>query len=157
MDELNANKPKVEAIFDKLIELIGIDVSNKVSVDEENQAIKIDINAGEQAGLLIGNRGETLYSLQSIVGMIAMQELGNWVRIIINVDDWRDRQDERLQSLASQTAARAVESGEEQKLYNLKPFQRRIIHMALKENEEVETQSSGEGRDRYLSIYPKKK
>ncbi|MBN1169097.1 KH domain-containing protein [Candidatus Woesebacteria bacterium] len=157
MSKLEENKNVVEEIFKELSGKIGLEVSYEVVVDEENEAIKIEIEAGDQAGLLIGNRGETLYSLQTVIGMIVMNKIGEWVRIIINVDDWRDRQEERLEGLATQTAERALETGEEQRLYNLKASQRRIIHMALKENKKVETESSGEGRDRYLVIRPKKK
>lgn len=156
MAKLEKNKAIVKEVFDDLVKKIGLDVSYEVDVDEENEAVKIDIEAGEQAGLLIGNRGETLYSIQTVVGMIVMNKAGEWVRIFVNVDDWRDRQEERLENLASQTAQRAIESGEEQRLYNLKPSQRRIVHMSLKDSKDVETESSGEGRDRYLSVRPKK-
>lgn len=157
MTKLKDKQPVVEKVFDELVSLIGLEVTSKISVDEENEAIKIDIEAGEQAGLLIGNRGETLYSLQTVVGMIVMKREGEWVRIIINVDDWRDRQEERLENLATQTAERAIESGEEQRLYNLQPSQRRIVHMALKNNDDVESESNGEGKNRYLIVRPKEK
>jgi spoIIIJ-associated protein len=154
--KLKESKEIVEKIYKELFELIEIEVESEIIADEENEAVKININAGDQAGLLIGNRGETLYSLQSIIGMMVMRKTGDWVRVIVNVDDWRERQEERLKNLATQTAERALESGEEQRLYNLKPSQRRIVHMTLKENDEVDTESSGEGRDRYLVVRPRK-
>lgn len=156
MAVLSKNKKVVKEVFDELVKKIGLEVKYEVSVDKENEAIVIDIDAGDQAGLLIGNRGDTLYSLQTVTGMLVMNKIGDWVRVIVNVDDWRNRQEERLKSLAVQTAERVIENGEEQKLYNLKPSQRRIVHMALKDSKEVETESVGEGRDRYLSVHLKK-
>jgi spoIIIJ-associated protein len=75
---------------------------------------------------------------------------------VVNVGDYMQKQEEQLRDLAAATAERARETGDPQLLYNLNPSQRRIIHMALSE-EDVETVSEGEGRDRHLVVSLKKK
>jgi spoIIIJ-associated protein len=146
----------IEELVNELLRLMGTNAKTKVSEDKEDGAIKVDIET-EEVGLLIGHHGETLNSIQTILGMIFRQKTGEWARIIVNVGDWREKQEEYLKHLAEQTAARVRETGQEQALYNLTPGQRRIIHLALSSNSDLETESTGEGRNRYLVVKPKKK
>jgi len=146
----------IEETTNELLSLMGTNAKAKVSEDKENEAFRIDIET-EEVGLLIGHHGETLNSIQTILGMIFRQKTGEWTRIIVNVGDWREKQEEYLKHLAEQTAARVKETGQEQSLYNLTPGQRRIIHLTLSSDPELETESIGEGRERYLVVKPKKK
>lgn len=147
----------VKEITTKLFKLMGIKSKPEISEDKENEAILVDIKTDEEAGLLIGNRGETIDSIQSILGMIFRQKTTQWKRIIVNVADWREKQKNRLSELANQVAERARMSGEPQPLYNLNPGQRREIHLALSEEKDIETESLGEGKERYLVVKPKEK
>lgn len=146
----------VNELAEELFSLMGTSVDFEVSKDEKNNAVFVDIDAGEETGLLIGYRGETLASIQAALGMMARQKTGDFVRIIVNVGDWREKQEEQLKSLAVQAAQRARETGESQPLYNLNAAQRRIVHMVLSEEEDIETESHGEGEDRYLVVNLKK-
>ena len=92
---------------------------------------------------------------QVILGMIYKRKTGEWQRIVVDVSNWREKEEERLISLATITAQRAKDTGEVQYLYNLTPAQRRVIHLTLSENPGVSTESQGEGKDRYLAITPK--
>ena len=123
-----------------------------VSLDEANDTLVVNIDPGEETGLLIGRQGETLLALQSIIGISTKQLLGDWKRVVVDIADWREKQEDHLKSLAESTAQRAIETGEDQPLYNLTPAQRRVVHMSLAENDEVTTESVGEGPDRYLVI-----
>jgi len=87
--------------------------------------------------------------------MIVKRKLGEWVRLILNVGDWREREEIHLKELASQTAARAKETQEPQALYNLTPAQRRVIHLFLSADPEIETESQGEGKERFLTVRKK--
>ncbi len=145
----------IEELANELINLIGAKAKIKVWEDKENEAFRVDIET-EEVGLLIGHHGETLNSIQTILGMIFRQKTGEWTRIIVNVGDWREKQEEYLKHLAEQTAARVKETGQEQPLYNLSPSQRRIIHLTLSSDPSLETESIGEGRERYLVVRPKK-
>lgn len=146
---------KVQAITTELLEKMGLTCTLSSSVLSEDTAILVDINPGDAAGLLIGKKGETLLALQLVVGLIFKTQNDRRVRILLNVNDWREKQNERLIELADQTAHRALEEGRDQNLYNLTPGQRRIIHTHLSQNTSVITESVGEGRERYLVVKPK--
>lgn len=145
-----------EEVAKELLKLMGSKAKTKVTYDDEQDAVYVDIDTKDETGLLIGNRGETLNSLQTIIGMICYKKIGEWQRVIVNISDWRERQEKRLKELAEQAAARAVDTNSPQTLYNLNASQRRIIHMYLSENKEVETESIGEGKERYLVVKNKK-
>jgi spoIIIJ-associated protein len=147
----------VEELANELLNLMGTKAKAKVSEDKENEAIKVDIGASEEMGLLIGHHGETLSSFQTLLGMILRQKTGEWTRVIVNVGDWREKQEDYLRRLAEQTAQRVKETSQEQALYNLSPSQRRIIHIALSSDPDLETESLGEGKERYLVIRLRKK
>ncbi len=146
----------VKEMADKLLSLMGVEAGASVSFDKENDAIKVDIVSENETGLLIGRRGETLNSIQTVLGMMYRQETGEWKRIIVNIGDWREKQEDYLKSLATDAAERAKTTGEPQALYNLTPSQRRIIHLGLSEDTEVTTESVGEEPERYLVVKPKK-
>jgi spoIIIJ-associated protein len=145
----------VEALAKELLELMGVEVQPEVSEDKENDTIVVFLKTQDEAGLLIGRHGQTIESLQAVLGMLANEKLGEWTRVVVNVGDWREKQEEYLKSLASQAAERAKSTGEEQPLYNLTPSQRRVIHMALAEDPEIITESQGEGEERYLIVKKK--
>jgi len=146
----------IKEITEELLKLMGTDAKADFVIDEENDAIVITLETEEEAGLLIGNRGDTLNSIQSIIGMIFRQKTGEWQRIIVNISNWREKQEERLVGLAEQSAQRAKETGEPQSLYNLNAAQRRIVHLTLSKDKEIETESQGEGKERYLVVRLKK-
>lgn len=137
---------------EKLLELMLLEATIEVEEDADNEAILLKIDAPKEAGLIIGSRGKTLNSLQIIFGMILGKKTGNWRRVIVDTSGWRDKENERLTSLAEITAKRAKETGEPQYLYNLTPSQRRLIHISLVKDTKVKTESQGEGEDRCLVI-----
>ncbi len=147
----------VEEYASKLLSLMGTSAKIEVYEDKDNEAIKVDIKSEEELGLIIGKRGETLLSIQSVLGMMVRQKTSEWVRIIVNVGDWREKEEQYLENLAMQTADRAKDTGEAQELYNLSSSQRRIVHMVLSEVNGIETESLGEGKGRYLIVKPKGK
>ena len=143
---------EVEKITTDLIKAIGVDVKTEVLADKKNNAILVNIDTEKEKGLLIGARGETLLALQSIISMMFQSKTQKWIRIFVNIADWREKEEERLNKMAKQIADRARTSGQTQSLYNLNSNQRRIIHTALSEEEGIKTESLGEGKDRYLTV-----
>ncbi len=143
-------------LFEKLMSLLGLKSSFEITEDDANNAYLINIKGEDETGLIIGARGRTLSSLQMLTGLMLKNLTGEWKRVIIDVSDYREKEEDRLTKLAEQTAQRVLESGETQNLYNLTPSQRRIVHMTLSENDKVVTESQGEGVDRYLVVSPKK-
>ena len=143
---------------EKLLELLEVksEVSVEVGKDSEGQTASIIINPEGEAGLLIGAHGSTLNAIQSFLSLTLKQKTGEWVRIMLDVGEWRQKHNEQLEELAQNSAERARETGEDQHLYNLSPSQRRIVHMALADEEGIETTSEGEGAGRYLVVKPLK-
>jgi len=147
---------KLQKICEELFSLMKANAKVSIDFNKEDHVYIVDIDAGEATGLLIGKRGETLMSIQNVIAVLFKQETGEWEKIVLNVGDYREKEEEYLKNLASTSADRAVEMGKPQSLYNLKAWQRRVIHLYLAENKEVETTSEGEGEERYLIISPKK-
>ena len=147
----------VEKLCTELFDLVGVQVSIDISEDKNNEAVLVNLSSEDSAGLLIGRRGETISAIQYMLGMMLRKKLGGWVRVVVNVGDYREKQEDQLADLANSAADRARETGEAQLLYNLNPGQRRVVHVTLSEQEDIETMSEGEGRDRHMVIALKQK
>lgn len=150
-DKVN-EKLELSKIIEKLFKLLGIDTSFEVREEKKEEALMVDVQTDEGAGLIIGNRGRNLYSIQTIAGIIFRNKTGNWKRIIIDVGNWREKEESRLKELAEKTAERVKETGESQPIYNLTPAQRRIVHLTLSEESDIKTESVGEDDERYLVV-----
>lgn len=146
----------LKSIIEELLEKMTVKGDVEVEYDKEGEVFNVSIDAEDSTGLLIGKKGETLSSLQLVISMLFKAKVGEWHRVILNVGDYREKEEDYLKNLALNAAERAVETGEPQNLYNLKPWQRRVIHMALSDNDKVETVSEGEELERYLVIKTKK-
>lgn len=131
-------------------------IKAQVEVLEEEGGFEVKIEAGEENGLLIGKRGETLNALQYMLGIFLRETLSEGEHVVVNVGDWREKKEDYLKNLATETAARAKETGEDQPIYNLTPAERRIVHLTLSEESGIKTESVGEGDERYLVVKPKK-
>jgi spoIIIJ-associated protein len=144
----------VEETATQLLNLLGVDGTVNVldTSSSEEDGVEVTIDTEKETGLLIGAHGATLNSIQIFLGMAVKQHLGRWVRVVVNIGDWKEKQEDRLVELARTTAQRAKQTGETQRLYNLTPSQRRIIHMKLSEDNEIVTESAGEGEERYLMV-----
>lgn len=147
------NKDIVQHITEDLLSRLG--VVGTVSVDiDETEAFRVNIQT-EETGLLIGFHGKTLESLQIILGIIASKELASWVKVYVNVGDYREKREEALMLMAQHAAERAMTMGRPVELANLSASERRVIHLTLSGDERVETESVGEGSHRVLLIKPK--
>ena len=111
---------------------------------------------GEDAGLLIGRRGETLASFQFILNFIVSRRSQERVNIRIDVEGYRERREESLRILANRMLERAVSTGRTVTLEPMPARERRIIHVALTTSGKVTTESVGEGDERKVTIIPKK-
>src|SRR3990167_2336378 len=116
----------VKDLSEELLRLLETQAKVEVTSNDEG-AMNVNIDSKEETGLLIGRRGETLTSFQTILSLMVRQKVGEWVRVVVNVGDYREKEEENLQRLAQETAERAKQTGEPQTLYNLNPSQRRLI------------------------------
>ena len=139
---------------DSLIRAMKVSASSSVRSQDEDEedTIQIDLE-GEDSGLLIGRRGETLRALQFIVNLVvARRAIG---RVLLDVEGYRDRRYASLRSLATRVAERVASSGRSITLEPMAPNERRVVHMALANHPSVVTESAGMGDDRKVTILPK--
>jgi len=144
----------IKKITTKLLKEMGME---KIKVDlsqKAGEAVRLNIDCADP-GILIGNRGETISSLQLILSLMVYKKLGRWQRVIVNISDYLEKRAESLEKMALETAQRVKFSKEGLMMPFLNSAERRVIHMALADNPDVVTESIGEGRERRLVIKPK--
>ncbi|MEX2144181.1 MAG: RNA-binding cell elongation regulator Jag/EloR [Anaerolineales bacterium] len=121
---------------------------------EESQApVLVDITGGDLS-ILIGRNAETLNALQLVTRLIVGKEIGHAAHIVIDVENYRQRREDSLRQLAVRMAEQALSTGRRQSLEPMSPAERRIVHIALRENDAVSTESSGEEPRRKVVIIP---
>lgn len=132
--------------------LSQLDIPGSVMVTPGEADVYLVNVETEESGLLIGYHGETLSAFQLLLGQIVTKRANEWVRVVVEVGDYRAKREEQLQQMAQSYAEQVIATGQPIALPSLPPIERRIIHMALQENTEVETFSEGEGNMRRLII-----
>lgn len=142
----------IEKIAQELLEHLEVEAEVKVVQDKE-ELVTVFIKT-EEPGVLIGYHGQTLDAIQLLLLMMAYRQLGEWTRILVEVNDYRQKRKESLERLALSLAQRAKFSGESQVLPPMSSFERRVIHLALAEDPEVETVSEGEEPERRVVVKP---
>ena len=105
--------------------------------------------------MIIGYHGEVLESLQLILSLSVAKKLGRFVRVSIEVDGYKKNRTEYLHNLAEQVKERVLADNQEQVLSSLKSWERRVIHLYLQNDEQVTSESTGEGKDRVLVVKPR--
>jgi spoIIIJ-associated protein len=158
-DEIQAAEASPEAlaagreILQELLNHIGLEVEVTV---ETGDTSKLDVRGGddqkEALGALIGRKGERLSALQHLVNLMLSRKLGAWTRVLVDVEDYRGRRERQLQELAMRAAERVRESGKMLQLEPMPALERRWIHLALRGNPDVATQSIGEEPHRRVVI-----
>lgn len=142
----------VKILADQLLEQLKVDAKITLEKDKEGSAL-LHLQT-EDPGALIGYHGETLASFQLILSMMVYRQLGQWLRILVDVNDYREKRRESLEKMALSAAQKAKFSGESQPLPPLSASERRLVHLALAKDEEVETESEGEGFQRRVLVKP---
>lgn len=154
--ERDAEAEKMVAeILDYFLATMGVVADTYVRDELEEDSLVFEIE-GEDAGLLIGRRGETLQSLQFLVRMIVSRQLGRKAYVVIDVEDYRRRRADMLRRLARRTAGRVATSGRSTALDPMSPGERRIVHMSLASHPRVRTESEGEGNQRRVVVLPRR-
>ena len=153
------NKERNETILKitcEMLENMNFAVENAFVEDmegEENQVL-VGLTVANPAGL-IGFRGRNLASIQLILSLIVKNKLGEWVRILLDVNNYRQEQKDRLIGMAQGLAAKVLATNSPVVMANMSSYERRLCHMALQEIEGVVSESEGEGEDRHIVIKPK--
>lgn len=123
---------------------------------EETVTLHVEGADEEAMGLLIGRRGETLRSLQFLLNLLVSRRVQKWPQIVVDVGNYRQRRQESLEGLARRMAERVRQMGRPISLEPMAAYERRIVHLALRGDASVYTESTGEGENRKIVIYPAK-
>ncbi len=146
MEKQEVVKTEAEGLLSKLIGEYTLEVT------ETNGAFQIVIKT-EEAPTIIGRHGETIRAIQKILEVILYKKLQESVHVLINVNDYREKQQERLEYMAGQYADKVTESRQPENVFHLSSYERRIIHQYVTTNyPDLASYSEGEGRDRKLII-----
>lgn len=142
----------IEDVIEKLLSQLEIEGTFEVAPQEDRIDILIET---KDSGMIIGYHGEMLESLQLVLSIMISKKINRFFRVSIEVDDYKKNRTEYLEGLAQSTKEKALSDNAEQVLYSLKPWERRIVHLMLQDDEQVTSESRGEGKDRVLVIKPK--
>jgi spoIIIJ-associated protein len=141
--------------LDDVFHAMGINASTAVNYDKENETIEINID-GDEMGVLIGKRGQTLDSLQYLVSLVVNKNSDNYIKVKLDTENYRARRKETLENLAKNIAFKVKKTRKPVSLEPMNPYERRIIHSALQNDKYVETYSEGEEPYRKVVINVKK-
>jgi spoIIIJ-associated protein len=147
-----AERKDIEALIEKLFVLLEIEGTFTL---EEHEDILDVLMETKDSGMVIGYHGEVLESLQLVLSLAVAKKLGRFVRVSIEVDGYKKNRTEYLHNLAIQVKEKALSENKEQVLSNLKSWERRIVHLYLQSDEQVTSESEGEGKDRVLVVRPR--
>lgn len=138
----------------KIISLISADT--KISAEKKGDDITLNIE-GNNPGILIGHRGRTLEALEFIVNKVVNKASEKKVRVIVDSENYRQRREEFLQRLAFRMGEKAKKTKRTVTIDPISPHDRRIVHLTLKEDQQISTKSKGEGLFKEVFIIPKQK
>lgn len=130
--------------------LMNLDVSVEAGTDDEGN-VRVDIH-GDTLGILIGRRGETLDALQYLTSLNVNHGKDDYTRVTLDTENYRAKREEALKRLANRMANRAVKTGRKVVLEPMNPYERRILHSALQQNDAVTTHSEGDEPNRHVVI-----
>ena len=154
-DTLLVARDTVEELLEKMHVPAGVTVYyGEKDPSRDLTPIYVDIH-GSDLSILIGKRAETLYALQYIAGLMISRQLGEYTPVIIDIEGYRSRRAKQLAQLANRMADQVVKTGRRLALEPMPASERRLIHMELRNRDDVYTESVGEEPYRKLTIIPK--
>ena len=142
---------KVRSVF----KAMNMEVEVLINVNEEDHVIDIELK-GEDMGILIGKRGQTLDSLQYLINLAVNKQSEEYYKVKLDTEDYRKRRKETLENLAKNIAYKVKRTKRSVSLEPMNPFERRIIHSALQNDRYVTTHSEGDEPNRYVVVTLKK-
>ena len=148
-------KEEADTFLNQVFQAMGMDVSIDLSFDEAENVLNASFD-GDDMGVLIGKRGQTLDSLQYLVSLVVNKGLDSYVHVKTDTEDYRDRRKKTLENLAKNISMRVKRTRHAVTLEPMNPYERRIIHSALQGDKYVTTYSEGEEPFRRVVVTPKK-
>ncbi len=144
----------IETVTAKLLELLDVEGKFDILENKEGESVDIVLDT-KDTGIVIGYHGETMEGLQLVISLCVARKLGRFVRISLEVGDYKKNRTEWLKSLAKETKERVLSENKEIFIPELKSWERRVVHLLLENDDKVMSESQGEGRDRVLVVKPK--
>ena len=144
---------RVRDLLEEIVSSLELDAEIEVTEDEEGILGTLE---GEDLGLFIGRRGQTIDAVQHLATRIVQRDAGDGDRVRVTIDaaGWRERRQEALEEEADEAAERAIEEERPVSLEPMSAAERRIVHQRLRDREDVETHSEGDEPRRYLVVSP---
>jgi spoIIIJ-associated protein len=145
-----------QEILEELMRPLGFDVRVELATGDTSR-LNVTGQGDEKdaLGALIGRKGERLSALQHLVNLMLSRRMGGWTRVLVDVEDYRGRRERQLRDLAIRAANRVVETGKMLQLEPMPALERRWVHIALRDNADVATQSIGEEPNRRIVVLPR--
>lgn len=148
-------KKEIEQATKTVEEFVSkLGITAEITVSLQEGYLDINLQTAE-SGILIGYHGETLESLQLLLSLAVSKKIGRFIRVMIDVGEYRKQRTDYLEQLANQLRESVILEKREKVVTSLKSWERRVIHLLLKDDKEVVTESQGSGRDRVLLIKPR--
>ena len=156
-DELEEQGEIAADFLDAVLERMGISATVEPNLDEGTWYVDVigPEEDDEDMGLLIGRHGQTLEALQELTRAMIGQRMGTRSRVVVDVEDYRKRQIDRLRERVREIAERVSRTGQPEELEPMNPFLRKVVHDTVGEVPEATSASEGEGLDRRVVIRPR--
>lgn len=145
-------KNLIKKIVKEFLALLGIKEEHELSFEENTINLILDI---QDKGVIIGYHGEVLDSLQLIFSLIIAKKINRFIPVSIEVGDYKKNRIEFLKGLTLRTKEKVLQENKEFSISGLKSWERRIVHLFLQDDQEVMSESTGEGKERTLIIKPR--
>ena len=129
--------------LNKMFAAMNMEVKSEIDYNEENRTMNIDFS-GDEMGILIGKRGQTLDSLQYLISLVVNKESDAYIKVKVDTEDYRERRKQTLENLAKNLSYKVKRTRRPVTLEPMNPYERRIIHSALQNDRYVETHSEGD-------------
>ncbi len=169
----NTLEDDVRSFLNDVFAAMNSEVSISIQYDEEEKTVDVDLS-GDDMGMLIGKRGQTLDSLQYLLSLVVNKNSEEYIRVKVDTENYRERRKETLENLAKNIASKVKRTGRSVSLEPMNPYERRIIHATLQNDKYVTTHSEGnepyrrvvvtskgnyrpEGRDRRYNSRPRRR
>lgn len=146
---------KAKKFLNDVFAAMNMTVVVEIKYDEENKEMDVDLS-GDDMGVLIGKRGQTLDSIQYLVSLVVNKESDDYIRVKVDTENYRERRKETLENLAKNVAYKVKRTRRPVSLEPMNPYERRIIHSALQNDKYVTTHSEGEEPFRKVVVTLKK-
>ena len=148
-------KDNIENFLNDVFGAMSLQVTIEMNINEEEENIEINL-VGDDMGVLIGKRGQTLDSLQYLVSLVANKGSDKFYRVKLDTENYRERRKATLESLEKNIAYKVKRTRKPVSLEPMNPYERRIIHSALQDDKYVMTRSEGEEPFRHVVVFMKK-